>query len=132
MSIHDIAYKIKGRVGIDHITLINIIVIVLVGICAFGLGRLSAGSAEIEESIKIIDSQNTLSRSTTKTYIDNNTEQKSTELSQNGKYVASKNGKLYYTSNCTGVKRIKEENKVWFDTQEEAEKAGFTLSSSCK
>jgi len=47
-------------------------------------------------------------------------------------YVASKNGKLYYKPSCPTVKRIKEENKVWFTTALEAEKAGYKLSTSCK
>ena len=48
------------------------------------------------------------------------------------KYVASKNGKLYYPVNCKGANRIKPDNRVWFDTVTDAEKSGYTPSSSCK
>jgi len=52
--------------------------------------------------------------------------------SKEKRYVASKNGKLYYSLGCSGAKRISEKNKIWFATSEEAEKSGFTFSSSCK
>lgn len=49
-----------------------------------------------------------------------------------GKYVASKNGTKYYLPTCSGAKRIKDENKVWFATVEEARASGRTPSSACK
>jgi hypothetical protein len=49
-----------------------------------------------------------------------------------GGYVASKNGGKYHLPWCSGALRIKEENKVWFKTKEEAEKAGYTPASNCK
>lgn len=49
-----------------------------------------------------------------------------------GKYVASKNGTKYYLPTCSGAKRIKDENKVWFATVEEAKASGRTPSSACK
>jgi hypothetical protein len=49
-----------------------------------------------------------------------------------GVYVASKSGTKYYLPSCSGAKRIKEENKVWFQTKEEAEKAGYGPASGCK
>lgn len=49
-----------------------------------------------------------------------------------GKYVASKNGTKYYLPNCSGAKRIKEENKVWFASIEDAKASGRTPSSTCK
>jgi hypothetical protein len=33
---------------------------------------------------------------------------------------------------CSGANRIKPENEIWFSTKEEAEKSGFTLSTTCK
>ncbi len=47
-------------------------------------------------------------------------------------FVASKNGAKYYYPWCGGVSRIKEENKVWFSTKEQAEKAGLTPAANCK
>ena len=48
-----------------------------------------------------------------------------------GQYVASKNGTKYYFTWCSGVSRIKEENKVYFDTKEDAIKRGFEPSKTC-
>lgn len=48
-----------------------------------------------------------------------------------GKYVASKNGTKYYLPTCSGAKRIKEENKVWFATVEEAQAAGLGPAANC-
>jgi len=47
-------------------------------------------------------------------------------------FVASKTGSKYYTPDCSGAKRIKDENKVWFATKQAAEAAGLTPSTSCK
>jgi len=47
------------------------------------------------------------------------------------KIVASKNGKRYYFLHCSGVKRIKEANKIYFISESEAKKRGLTLASNC-
>jgi hypothetical protein len=52
--------------------------------------------------------------------------------SQDGRYVASKNGSAYHLPWCSGAARIKEENKIWFATKEEAEAAGYRAASNCK
>lgn len=48
-----------------------------------------------------------------------------------GKYVASKSGTKYYLPSCSGVKRIKEENKIWFASVEDAQAAGLTPATNC-
>lgn len=47
-----------------------------------------------------------------------------------GKFVASKNSKLFHHPDCPSVQRIKDENKKWFQNQEEAITSGF-LPSQC-
>lgn len=49
-----------------------------------------------------------------------------------GKIGASNNGTRYYYPACSGLARIKPENRVYFDTVEEAETAGFSLAENCK
>jgi hypothetical protein len=49
-----------------------------------------------------------------------------------GSFVASKSGKAYHLPWCSGAKRIKEENKIWFQTKEEAEKAGYHPAGNCE
>jgi predicted RNA-binding protein with RPS1 domain len=41
-------------------------------------------------------------------------------------FVASKTGKKYYPADSAAAQKIKEENRVAFGSQEEAEKAGFS------
>lgn len=47
-------------------------------------------------------------------------------------FVGSKNSDLYHDPSCATAKRIKEENQVWFATQEEAQKAGYSPSACTK
>ncbi len=49
-----------------------------------------------------------------------------------GPIVASKNGTKYYFVACSGAKRISEENKIYFATSSEAQKAGLSPAASCK
>lgn len=46
-------------------------------------------------------------------------------------YVGSKNSNKYHLPNCPGALRIKEENKIWFSSREEAENLGYTPASNC-
>jgi hypothetical protein len=48
-----------------------------------------------------------------------------------GIYVASKSGTRYYLPTCSGVSRIKEENKIWFQTKEQAEARGLLPAANC-
>ena len=43
-----------------------------------------------------------------------------------GMFVASKNSKIYHNPDCQYVKRIKEENKIWFQSAKEAEDKGYS------
>jgi hypothetical protein len=46
-------------------------------------------------------------------------------------FVASKNGTLVYPADCAGAKRIKEENKVYFGSIQEALDMGYKESTNC-
>ena len=45
---------------------------------------------------------------------------------------ASRNGSKYYYSWCKSAGRIKDKNKVYYDTKEQAIASGKSLASSCK
>jgi len=94
-------------------------VIILVALISFGLGRLS----KIGESRTPITIENLTGA------VDNAT---SSVPSAKGNYVASKNGNKYHYPWCSGAQSIKEENKIWFSTAEEAQKAGYQPASNCK
>ena len=48
-----------------------------------------------------------------------------------GAYVGSRNGTKYHLPDCSGAKRIKPENQVWFATKEQATAAGYTPAANC-
>lgn len=48
-----------------------------------------------------------------------------------GNFVASINGKAYYPATCTAAQRIKEENRIWFASKEEAEADGYKPAQNC-
>lgn len=113
--------KIKNFRNTYEKDLVIVIVIVMVALISFGLGRLS----KIEERktpIVIENQQQTTKQPTT---VNQN------QLSGAG-FVASKNGTKYHYPWCSGAQSIKEENKIWFSTTEEARQAGYTPASNCK
>jgi hypothetical protein len=130
MSINDFMNKIKGKIDIDRTTLLCLLVIVLVGLSSFGLGRLSISGIENENTLKLENDNVSIVKEET----GDNAKVESDKASplKEKMYVASKNGKLYYGATCSGAKRISLKNEVWFASREDAEKSGYELSSSCK
>lgn len=49
-----------------------------------------------------------------------------------GKYVASKSGGKYHLLDCRYAKKMKEENKIWYGSKEEAEADGKGPCGVCK
>ena len=104
------------RKGISQDLAISL-VIVLVGLSAFALGRLSAR----EEGGEVVIHNERLPAA-------------SAEAGSvvPGGVVASKSGSKYHYPWCAGARSIKEENKVWFESEEAARKKGYTPASNCK
>ncbi len=139
MSIHDRVSKIKGKLRMDNLTFLYLFVVLGVGISSFGLGRLSViqsdlqasavtiigGSGKIQSSSSNLANTKVVSSSPSSSVV-------TIETGSRGNYLASKNGKLYYTAGCKAANRIKPENIIWFDTASDAEKSGLTRSTSCK
>lgn len=97
-------------------------IIFFTGLSGFGLGRLSV---DIRPNpplsvIQPVDDQNP------------NTNSSDTTVTNDKKVLASRNGTTYYYPWCSGAKRIKEENKIWFLTKEDAEKAGLKQAGNCQ
>ena len=132
MSIPNLIYKIKGNTGLDKATFLYLFIILGVGISSFGLGRLSVNNNSSESENKnmvIIENTDLLEKQNIKN-VDFPISQPIQSAEK--RYVASKNGKMYYSLDCSGAKRIKPENEVWFSTKEDAEKSGYSLSTTCK
>lgn len=115
MSITDLGRKIKLPAGwfLAGVFLFS-------NAASFGLGRLAALEAKREpvrwEQVAALPAATPPSNSA---------------APATGNYVASKSGKAYHLPWCSGAQRIKEENKVYFATKAEAEKAGYTPAANC-
>lgn len=125
MSITNLLNKIKQKLKFDKQLPLLIITIMLVAGASFGLGRLSLTNED--EEIIIQNRGDMLDKDEDVGYNDN-----IEVVSKEKRYVASKNGTKYYSRDCGGARRIKLENQIWFKDREDAEKSGFSYSSTCK
>ena len=113
---------------------------VLLGIFGFLLGKLS----EIEHKKANINIEQAVEADYTKSAYSapieaTNAQKQALEgqgdtqnaLNSAGQYVASKKGTAYHLPTCPGAKQIKEENKIYFQTKEEAIAAGYKPAANC-
>jgi len=136
MNINYLKEKIKSFIKlVDRKDIITALIIIFVAFSSFGLGRLSK-IEENKEDINIIYPPNYKQMLTANVSQSLNigVEEGSKTVSDEGNQtiLASKNGTKYYFTWCSGVSRIKEENKIWFANEQEAQMRGLTKSSTCK
>jgi hypothetical protein len=119
-----------------------VIIVILVGLGSFELGRLSkengSGGVKIEypdqnstQTANVVSATNEADVGPQNQNSRGTTSAANTSPSTGKTFFASSKGKKYYTISCSAGKTIKQENRVYFTTGEEAEAAGYTLSSSC-
>lgn len=101
----------------------TILMIFFIGLSSFGLGRFSVSKSNEPVTIEYGS-------------INKDTENEKVIQSNNvfnefNKIVASKNGAKYYYQNCSGVSKIKNENKIFFTSEKEAESGGYSLAANC-
>ena len=121
---------------VKHIeNLLLIMSAILIGGSAYLIGNMNALESNLSE-IQIVYPDAIAIKSDTKVEEINSTEVSSANNQETnlatGNIVASKNGKRYYYPNCGGINRIKPENRIYFETKEQAEAKGLTLASGCK
>lgn len=118
---------IESEEGKDILT---VIIVILVGLGSFGLGRLSKNAPNSGLKIEYRDQgANGISTAKSTQYVP---QLKPNNTNIPGKnFFASSKGTKYYSLGCSAGKTIKQDNRVYFDTALEAEKAGYTLSTSC-
>jgi len=102
-----------------------VIIILLVGTASFGLGKLSSYEKG-KTPISILNTKEAMYATVLE-----NTSKTNQPAQTSGEVVASKSGTKYYYPWCTGVSKIKEDNKVWFKSIEDARLAGLTPASNC-
>jgi len=121
--------KLARRGGGDKNTELYLTaVIVLVAVISFGLGRLSKIREE-KTSITIENAKENTQIGESKPLSTSNVD---SGIKTDKIFVASKNGKKYYYAWCESANVIKEQNRIWFSTQAEAEKAGYQPAANCK
>ena len=124
MSIKDFNEKIK-LYGLKKDELIISLIILSSVFGGFGLGRLSIVE-ETKPPITIEEMTLSASTSLTATAIG------PLQGRERGLYVASKTGKTYHYPWCSGAQRIKEANRIYFNSTVEARRAGYKPAKNCK
>lgn len=122
--IQKIVEKIKEFLRLLRADIFIILVIALVSLASFGLGRLSVFYGdESRGRLEIVypDGQEATVF-----------EAAALKSPETGAYVASISGSKYHRLDCPGAQSIKEENKIYFATASEAEAAGYTPAANCK
>jgi len=105
----------------------------LVALIAFGAGRLTA--PEIVRNPVIINDSDAFSEEIVSPIknIDNNEQGNEikpvADQKQQGLFVGSRSGSKYHWPWCSYAQKIKEENKVWFKDEAEAQAAGYSPCS---
>lgn len=102
------------------------LVIILVALLSFGIGRLTSTGDRTGVSIEYDPQLTTNDRQPTR-----NTTQAASANASASQVVVSKNGSKYHYSHCPGAKQINEENKIYFNTAAAAEASGYTLAGNC-
>jgi hypothetical protein len=112
------------------------ILLLIVGIGSFGLGRMSAGITGQEQAAsvglspqvnKVQVAPQTVASGTAAAIATGEPVEKSPQ-----NFVGSKSGTKYHALTCPGAKQIKDTNKIFFATEDEAQSAGYTRAANCK
>ena len=93
-----------------------ILVIFLASFSSFGLGRLSA-TESARPPVQVGQAPE---------------ETQPRGMVVGGLVVASKSGSVYHYPWCSGATQIKQENQVWFASEDAAATAGYSPSKSCE
>ena len=136
MTLAETLNKIKYYPDLTKDTFV-VLVVILVAFGSFLAGRYAAIEEGRVSALRILDNtQDGANQASIVTFQvkDGVGEVGTLEPSQSeieGMYVGAKSGKTYYLPWCAGVKRIKEENKIWFATEVDAKARGYSPTLSC-
>ena len=116
--------KLKNFVKNNSSDVFIILTVILVALISFGVGRLSAPKTEPIQIKNLKQANyNDLELETEET--------ENTDIVYQGKVVASAKGTKYHLPECPGAKQISEQNKIWFNPPQDAEKAGYEPAANC-
>lgn len=91
-------------------------IVILVGLASFGLGRLSA-LEEVRPAVSVRQAASAVEASA---------------MQYGGQVVASRQGSVYHYPWCSGAQSMAPQNKVWFESIEAAQAAGYRAAKNCK
>lgn len=97
----------------------------LIGMIGFGLGRISI-LAPHKTPIRVIESSSSIASPQSEEKLPAVKTSAPVEV----KITASRNGTAYYLPWCSNS--IKDENKIYFSTEKDAESAGYALAKNCQ
>jgi hypothetical protein len=105
------------------------VLIVAVSVLSFGLGRLSMQEVMTHHQPEVV----LTSQSAAAVVSDIQKGDISLPASaETAKLVASKKGTKYHLLTCPGAKQMNEDNKIYFNSVDEAKAAGYTAAANCK
>jgi len=94
--------------------------VILACLLSYGLGRLSKiESSRLPVTITAVDASSSIQMVT------------AVAVTADRQIVASKKGTKYYYPWCGGVKNIKAENRITFDSEAAAKTAGYSIAANC-
>ena len=114
----------------------TLVIVVLVAVIAFSLGRISV-LQESREPVKVINEGGAVLLNANDTNTVNTASVVSATAeagpsNPSGRVVGSKNGTKYHYPWCGGAKQISPKNLITFNSIEEAKAKGYTPARNCK
>ena len=131
--------KVKAWISENRADLFTSCIIFLIGIASFGLGRLSVllpqkDPIRFEDTASLPDQRDsTTSSLSLSDSISPEANPRGITITgpNNALFVASKSGSAYYATWCSGASKIREENRVWFQTKQDAQAKGYRPAKNC-
>ena len=124
--------KLKSFLAND--TIYYSVLLILVAVTSFGLGRQSVNTTNRSEK-PLISTENVAPAAVMEAVASASTTKAATEpqapTNKPVAVVGSKSGTKYHLPTCSGAKRIKPENLISFETIAAAEAAGYTAAANC-
>jgi len=125
--------KLKGELATDRT--FYAVLVVLVGVSAFALGRYSVSASPMvvrwgggESAVGAVSLAYTNSEAA---LVATSTLLLKTESAATGAFVASRSGTKYHDVHCSSAARISEANRIYFATVADARAAGYTPAANC-
>ncbi len=124
----NIVSKIGDWVKVHQKDIFLLFCIVLISFISYNLGRIGALK---KTPITITDGQDQKADVYSATGAKKTGVKTTTAPVLDKRVVVSKNSDKYHFTWCSGAKRIKEENKMWFADEAAAIAAGYTKAGNC-